>query len=487
MPFTFLLYADKLQTPENARNQATRISKVMSEFVTGFNIKELIWAIQSDNTGKAANVAGLLGIMGLRCVCHLLALGPAHLLHPHKTQHNHIVTMGMHQDGVRECYELCEKVRRLIKFLYPREDERVKLQHEAKFLGVTYRVFTLDSTCEWKSTVNMLDGICRGESLLTQYFIVHSHRLSQDIILVEDDYQLARELIAVHGTINVTSMTLEANAFKGSSVLPLLHIAKVDLASNEPIDVPMRGDRHYPKTQPIPVAQLKPCVQEYRGKLVQEIIKAERHLSESHQVLEMASALDPRWRSLFFLTTQAEKEGVKERLIKEAMEAIIAPDPGATAQAKAHPDSRQDAKRPKKEHLCPNYNRLQDRVRAMQHGSSQSRPARVDEDTRVEVTKAVEEWLALPCEELDTDPLTMWKDMVEATQVKPFARYLGPLALKYLVAPGANGTVERLWSDGRRVLTYGRHALSGTRFDQILGLKCNLRALGLWPPKAINV
>ena len=48
------------------------------------DITELCWANQSDNTGKAVNVAAALKLDGLRCVAHLLALGPRHLLHPVK-------------------------------------------------------------------------------------------------------------------------------------------------------------------------------------------------------------------------------------------------------------------------------------------------------------------------------------------------------------------------------------------------------------------
>ena len=129
-PFTLLLYADRLGTPETAANQAQRILHVIHDLV-GFPLSELVWAVQSDNTGKAANVAKLLEVVGLRCVCHLLALGPAHLLHPQRRQHNKAVTFVMHEDGVRACYDLCEKVRRLAKYLYNHVDERDKLRHEA--------------------------------------------------------------------------------------------------------------------------------------------------------------------------------------------------------------------------------------------------------------------------------------------------------------------------------------------------------------------
>ena len=108
-----------------------------------------------------------------------------------------------------------------------------------------------------------------------------------------------------------------------------------------------------------------------------------------------------------------------------------------------------------------------------------------EESLREQVSMAVDEWLALPAESTDTDPLEYWREQLSAKTVPRAVKFLAPLARKYLAAPGANGTVERLWSDGRRIFSYCRHALSGTRFNQLLRLKHNLEALGSWPPSEL--
>ena len=97
----------------------------------------------------------------------------------------------------------------------------------------------------------------------------------------------------------------------------------------------------------------------------------------------------------------------------------------------------------------------------------------------------MDEWLALPAESTDTDPLEYWREQLSAKTVPRAVKFLAPLARKYLAAPGANGTVERLWSDGRHIFSYCRHALSGERFNQLLRLKHNLEALGSWPPSEL--
>ena len=126
-------------------------------------------------------------------------------------------------------------------------------------------------------------------------------------------------------------------------------------------------------------------------------------------------------------------------------------------------------------------------MRGLQTGVAGQQIAGRDEDLKAEVEKAVQEWLALPCMPMDSDPGATWRDLIKFHSAKAYVRYLAPFALKYLVIPGASGTVERVWSNGRRVLTYGRHALSSSRFNQLVRLKHNLPELGLWPPAPISL
>jgi hypothetical protein len=90
-PVTVLLYADVLGVPETAQNQGQRMISVANGVLTR-DITELCWANQSDNTGKAVNVAAALQVEGLCCVARLLALGPRHLLHPVRR-----TTSGLHR------------------------------------------------------------------------------------------------------------------------------------------------------------------------------------------------------------------------------------------------------------------------------------------------------------------------------------------------------------------------------------------------------
>ena len=82
-PAKLLVYSDALKVAHTAQNQAQRLLHATRQKL-GVDVGELLWAVQTDNTASAVNIAGFLDIRSLRCVAHILALGPRHQLHPVK-------------------------------------------------------------------------------------------------------------------------------------------------------------------------------------------------------------------------------------------------------------------------------------------------------------------------------------------------------------------------------------------------------------------
>ena len=220
-PVTLLLYAAPLRVEETAVNTGQRIIWICKE-IAEKDVSELCWAVQSDNTGKAANVANCLALTSLRCLCHIFALGPARLLHPRRRQVEGRISWVMDDNAEPTCYELLERIRRLVKYVYNRESVRQQLGRIALIVDVKYLVFDLDSTSKWKSTVNMLIAITRGEKLLSHWFIDYGADLPEDIILNDDDFKLAREIVGVLRPVSSASLLMESDAYKGSSALPWL-------------------------------------------------------------------------------------------------------------------------------------------------------------------------------------------------------------------------------------------------------------------------
>jgi hypothetical protein len=118
--------------------------------------------------------------------------------------------------------------------------------------------------------------------------------------------------------------------------------------------------------------------------------------------------------------------------------------------------------------------------RAQQLQAERDAPEALDQEDVVD--QAVEQWFSLPSEPADADPLDWWATAVGPRGLGMTAAVLAPLARKYLAVPGANGSIERVWSVGRRVLTCSRHSLAGSRVSHLLRLKRNSELLGMWPP-----
>ena len=76
-----LLYCAKLGVSHSADNQGFRTEWV-SDRLCGMKAQDLMWAMQTDNTGSAANIGDSMGIQGMRCFDHLFNLTPRHLLFP---------------------------------------------------------------------------------------------------------------------------------------------------------------------------------------------------------------------------------------------------------------------------------------------------------------------------------------------------------------------------------------------------------------------
>lgn len=106
-----------------------------------------------------------------------------------------------------------------------------------------------------------------------------------------------------------------------------------------------------------------------------------------------------------------------------------------------------------------------------------------DHEWAAMAAQGVADWLASPSVPADVDPLAWWAAEA-AKESRPVSiTVLTTLARKYLCIPGANGSVERVWSSGRRILTFNRQSLAGSRVSQLLSLKHNAALSGQWPPK----
>jgi hypothetical protein len=241
-PVTVLLYADILGVPETAQNQGQRMISVANSLLSR-DITELCWANQSDNTGKAVNVAAALKLDGLRCVAHLLALGPRHLLHPVKRMVAGKQQNVAHERAQKDAYVLCEKIRRFVKHMLNREQEVRQLHKICKQLGLAELDLILDNSSKWDATPQMLDRIVQLETVIATYFREAGEQVPVDTVLLQKDFDFARELAGVLRPITNAIHLLEGDTFKGSVVLPVLWLLDKELMETEPVSLSCRAEK----------------------------------------------------------------------------------------------------------------------------------------------------------------------------------------------------------------------------------------------------
>ena len=471
-PVSLLLYADILGVPETAHNQAQRMIYVARELL-GVDIADLCWSVQSDNTGKAANIAGCLKLESLRCVAHILALGPRHLLHPVERTVQGVKRKQAHERAVKSVFDVCEKIRAFVRHMKNHEQEGRRLVDIMKRLEDRVLQLDLDQTSKWDGTLEMLQRITEAERALRTYFLDHGAGLSQHIVLVDVDFALCREVAGVLRPISNVIALLEGDDFKGGAVLPLLWLLEQDLADDAPVTV--ASARQGEPFAEMPGHHLSSEAREFRRVLLGEVHITLRHLQGSRPTLLLASALDPRWRALPF-ASESERAETRRRLQTQAVEIVGQQAPAARPSPASAPLKRL---RP-----LPGMERLLERAQRLQ-GLSPTPQGEAQRPPAEDVSRALDDWFALPALPTDSSPLDFWQEAVRQDAPAPWVRLLAPLARKYLASPGASGSIERVWSQGRRVITFNRHALSGERVCQLLRLKHNLAKVGMWPPSPL--
>jgi hypothetical protein len=370
-----------------------------------------------------------------------------------------------HKRAHKDAYLLCEKIRRFVKHMLNREQAVRKLDKICKQLGLAELDLILDNSSKWEATPQMLDRIVHLETVIATYFREAGEQVPVDTVLLQKDFDFARELAGVLRPITNAIHLLEGDTFKGSVVLPVLWLLDKELMESEPVSLSSRSEKG--KFVDVQHAVLSAAAQEFRQILRQEVPIVLKHLDQSRETLLMASALDPRWKKLPFATPE-EVTAVKLRIRREAGK-LKSSGPVAEA-AQPRPKRLRSGSRPQS---LPGMERMLSRAPPLEGPCSEA----LDYDEVVE--QAVQQWFSSPSEHHDSDHLDWWARAVGSHGLGRTAAVLAPLARKYLAVPGANGSIERVWSVGRRVLASNRHCLAGARVFQLLRLKRNSELVGM--------
>ncbi|XDV36514.1 hypothetical protein PO909_006275 [Leuciscus waleckii] len=193
-------------------------------------------------------------------------------------------------------------------------------------------------------------------------------------------------------------------------------------------------------------------VKEMKSAVHQDLQKRYTGIKEQ---LYLASALDPRFKALPFLTDD-EREEVFAQLTDNTKTLQSGPINAETNEAEAAEDSGPPSK--KKRDSCALADLLR-QTYTPEADSIKTRDDAVDEVMKYKEVKPVP---------LSTNPLSWWKEHEVEFPL------LSCQAKRYLCIPGSSVPAERVFSTAGDIVTAQRSALTPEHVDQLLFLNKNL-------------
>ena len=246
-----------------------------------------------------------------------------------------------------------------------------------------------------------------------------------------------------------------------------MHTLRKRLHTDTPVTVqgPGRDD------EPLEVSEAQLCLgaRQLRSKFRSEQEKNYRHLltdkSEIHFLV--ASAVDPRFRKLRFVSEEQRKE-VYRFVIKLAGEMSGTEDAGIDEAQMGTQQKRQ------KRHL--GMQSFLDDMEEVVHGPTVSTRLTPKQHEKMPVGSEVFLWMEQDEISSAQDPLQWYKQ-----EGAKWPR-ISLLARKYLAKPASNAAVERLFSLARHLLNYSRISMDSDMCETHVITQKNLPQLGSWKP-----
>ncbi|XP_078017548.1 E3 SUMO-protein ligase ZBED1-like [Epinephelus lanceolatus] len=179
---------------------------------------------------------------------------------------------------------------------------------------------------------------------------------------------------------------------------------------------------------------------------------------KTQNLLHMASALDPRFKALPFLSEE-EQQDIHARMIAEA---VALEDPGEAEGSPVEPETGQaEGPAPKRRSTSAALVNLLGKTFTEVRAAPKSVSTRAEEEM-----KKYSEQPALP---LTEDPLMWWKSKEKDLPL------LAKLAKRILCIPGTSVAAERVFSTAGDVVTAQRSCLLSEHVDQLIFLQKNLQ------------
>uniref|UniRef100_A0A3B3DU20 BED-type domain-containing protein n=1 Tax=Oryzias melastigma TaxID=30732 RepID=A0A3B3DU20_ORYME len=374
-------------------------TRAMQESHTGAHISDVLkaaadeWGLQAkkpvvvtDNASNMCVAIELTGYQHVRCFAHVLNLASQRAL------------------KVASVAKVLAKVRRISTFFHRSTSAAEALKRNQKLLGLPNHKLITDMPVRWNSAYEMM-----------------SRFLEQQPAVCANDISSAEEMVEALKPMLVATNIMCEEKNPTISVIAPLHAQLLRNTTSTEEDSPL--------------------VREIKGAINQDLSK--RYQSEVEKdLLRMSSALDPRFKSLLFLSPEEVQDTYVK--LKSKAAALKEGDPAPCG------DVKED---------------LEDEVEPQ--SSSDTDTTKKRKSALVDLLE-IKQYQDAPSLPLTEDPLLWWKSQQHAFPL------LSKLAHMHLCIPGTSVAAERVFSTAGDIISAQRSSLTPEHADQLLFLKKNM-------------
>ncbi|KAM9726418.1 E3 SUMO-protein ligase ZBED1-like isoform 2-T2 [Menidia menidia] len=329
-------------------------------------------------------------------------------------------------DQIPDLCDIRAKAKRIVAYFHSSTTGKERLEGTQIQMGRQSQKLIIDVDTRWNSTYLMLERLFQQKEPVAAALTT----LKTDIIpLTSQDYEIIEESLPVlFPFFQATSELSEEKRVSISKVIPLMNML-----------------HHAVLTK---MANIKNDVARLLSENLLRRVKEQVTNIESLSVMTMATLLDPRFKTLGFLSQSKAQEAV--RRLKAECSTLIASNEGVQLQESG--DAGEGASR-----SCELWSLLDTTVDQKRHSSNATADAIVE----------VERYLAEKNLRRHEDPLVYWHTQ---KHVHP---HLYCMALKFLCSPASSVPCERVFSKAGEVICRRRNRLKPETVKKVLFLNKN--------------
>lgn len=329
---------------------------------------------------------------------------------------------------------VCKKVVSAFSFSWKKKRDLAQAQTELK---LPQKKLKTESPTRWGSRLAMMERVLEQESAISQ--VLKADRKTRQLAPSWQDVEVMECVKKALGPLRDFTDALSGEDYVSVSyVKPVLHLLKVNILEPSEEDIELTNT-------------MRTTILSYLNDKYQD--------PTTDALLDMASLVDPRFKSQYIATEKTEE--IQARAVSE-IECLLSTQqhslPTSTSQNDPETEYQPPPKKAKKKTLGSLF----------KTSGSAADTTGPTPSLREAIEAEMKAYLSTPNADSEMDPLEWWK-----VHEVNFPR-VSKLAQKYLCIPATSSPSERVFSTGGNIVTCQRATLKPDKVDKLIFLSKNL-------------